>query len=416
HVRLERIPPDRSPDREADVTGDATTHAKPVIDLLVGRGPSEHHAGHPVATSGASLLGDGLAVLPAVDALDLPDVRLDPGLLQLGNRVPHEPGTHLDIVLGLIASYRLELSRLGRNEQLEQELPPPLVQPVGQALQTLGLASVQLRIAPWVVADEHLREGRIELLDVRAEVLPVLEVELILPTLLDRHRERHPVRLGLARDVGSELLVDESPGRFTRHALVERVQQSLEDHRLGVGDACRLLGGGLTGHPEELLLERPTVIERQDVERLVVSEIHPASFLTRARTGGWAPSSEPRRVRPPVRIARRTRESPRRTRSAAERQGSASSPSPGPPPPPAPWCTDRRRCRPSPRPRARRRARERDPCRPSDSRRPHRARARSRPSCWPSGGPPAGARPRCTRARPCTSLRRPRPSPPAPRP
>jgi len=41
--------------------------------------------------------------------------------------------------------------------------------------------------------------------------------------------------------------------------------EALEDQVLGVGDDRRLLGVGLTLDAEELLLERPAVVEREDV-------------------------------------------------------------------------------------------------------------------------------------------------------
>ena len=46
-------------------------------------------------------------------------------------------------------------------------------------------------------------------LDVVAELLAVLEVELVLTTLLDRHREGTPKLVGSTGDVGAELLVGE---------------------------------------------------------------------------------------------------------------------------------------------------------------------------------------------------------------
>ena len=75
-----------------------------------------------------------------------------------------------------------------------------LVQPVGQALQAPELALVELGGVVGVVADEDLREVGIELLDVLAELVAVLEVELVLAGLLDRHRELQPVLLGFARE------------------------------------------------------------------------------------------------------------------------------------------------------------------------------------------------------------------------
>ena len=144
-----------------------------------------------------------------VDALDLPDVGLDALVLDLLDRAAHQLRAQLGVVAVGVAADRLELGRLGRHEQLEEELAVVLVQPVGEALQLAELALVQLGVAVGVVADEDLREVGVERSDVVAEVVAVLEVELVLAALLDRHREIEAVRLRLAGDVAAELLVDE---------------------------------------------------------------------------------------------------------------------------------------------------------------------------------------------------------------
>lgn len=54
----------------------------------VGAAPQHHSA--PVRALGARLGGHPVAVATAVDALDLPHVRLDPGRLQLGDRPDHQ--------------------------------------------------------------------------------------------------------------------------------------------------------------------------------------------------------------------------------------------------------------------------------------------------------------------------------------
>ena len=149
-----------------------------------------------------------------------------------------------------------------------------LVQPVAEPLQPAGLTLVHPLVALGVVADQHLGEVRVERLDVRAEVLLVLEVELLLPALLDRHRQPEPRGLRVAGDVGPELLVDQDAGGLRFDALVQGPFRALVDHALGIGDPRGLLLVRLPGHTEELLLERTSMIERQDVERLVVPERH----------------------------------------------------------------------------------------------------------------------------------------------
>ena len=155
---------------------------QPVVDLLVVGAAAEQHADHALAAlAGAGLLGEHLGVRALVDALDLPDVHLDAGVLDLLDRAPHQLGAQLGVVAVGVAAHLLELRVLGRHEQLEEELAVVRVEPVGEPLQPADLALVHLGVAVGVVADEDLREVGVELLDVLAEaVLAVLEVELVL--------------------------------------------------------------------------------------------------------------------------------------------------------------------------------------------------------------------------------------------
>ena len=130
-----------------------------------------------------------LAVLARVDALDLPDVHLDPGVLDRGDRAAHQLGAQLGVVAFGVAAHARQLGVLGGHEQLEQEPAVVLVQPVGEALELASLLAVALGVAVGVVAHEHLREVRVEALDVRAEVLAVLEVEHVLAAALHGHRQ-----------------------------------------------------------------------------------------------------------------------------------------------------------------------------------------------------------------------------------
>ena len=151
-----------------------------------------------------------------------------------------------------------------------------LVEPVREPLEPLGLARVHALVAVRVVAHQHLGEVRVELLDVGAEVVAVLEVELVLARLLDRHREQQAALLRLLGHAlgGAELLVDEAAGGVRVHALLGRLEEPLEDQMLRVGDLLGLLGGRVALDSEHLLLERAAVIEREDVELSVVAEGH----------------------------------------------------------------------------------------------------------------------------------------------
>jgi hypothetical protein len=61
---------------------------------------------------------------------------------------------------------------------------------------------------------------------------------------------------------------------------------ALEDQPLGVGDRLGLLRGGIALDPEHLLLERPAVVEGQDVQLSVIAECHRIGFSSdRVRRG-----------------------------------------------------------------------------------------------------------------------------------
>jgi hypothetical protein len=164
--------------------------------------------------------------------------------------------------------------RLGRHEQLEEELAVVLVQPVGEPLEAPELAVVDLPVALGVQAHEHLREVGVEALDVLAEGVAVLEVELVLAALLDRHRELEALLLRPLGDPVAELLVDEHAGRRGVEPALHRQLHALEDQLLGVRDRRRLLLRRVALDPEHLLLEGATVIEGQDVQLAVVAERH----------------------------------------------------------------------------------------------------------------------------------------------
>ena len=106
------------------------------------------------------------------------------------------------------------------------------------------------------------------------EVGAVLEVELVLTGLLDRHRQLQPVLTSLLRNIGAELLIDQDARRGRLGPARDRLEHPLEDQSLGVGDRCGLLGGGITLDPEHLLLERSAVVEREDVQLPVVAKGH----------------------------------------------------------------------------------------------------------------------------------------------
>ena len=82
-----------------------------------------------------------------------------------------------------------------------------------------------------------------ERLDVRGELLAVLEVKLFLPAFLGGTSGVESVCRGVAQDGGAELLVDQDAGLFLGHAARDGRLEAVVDHLLGGGNLGRLLGG-----------------------------------------------------------------------------------------------------------------------------------------------------------------------------
>src|SRR2546425_975059 len=173
--------------------------------------PSRRKSAERIAgATGAPCGSDhGRAVLRAIQALDLPDVGLDPCILERVDRVDHVARPARPVVRALVAMELFELCLLRRHQELEHELPPRPMEVLGQVAQATRLATVHLRVALRVVAHEDLAEGGPERLDVARVVVAVLEVEFVLAALLRRRGGEKPPRPRVAEDRGAELLVDE---------------------------------------------------------------------------------------------------------------------------------------------------------------------------------------------------------------
>src|SRR5437899_307911 len=244
--------------------------------------PSEDDAADAGAAAAPCRSDHGRAVLRAIEALDLPDVGLYPCILELVDRVDHVARPARPVVRVLVAVELFQLRALRGHEELEHELSPRPVEVLGQVAQARRLAAVHLRVALGVVAHEDLAEGGRERLDVACVVVAVLEVELVLPALLRRRGGEKATRPRVAEDRGAELFVDEDSGARLRHATSDRGEEALVDDRLRRRDPRRLLGGERPLPAEETRLERPAVVEGEDVERSVEPEVgHDASMCRR---------------------------------------------------------------------------------------------------------------------------------------
>src|SRR4029079_14963322 len=134
-------------DREADEPLDGGGRLQPLVDLVVVGAAAEDDAHDALAPALARLPAEHLAIRALVDALDLPDVDLDPGVLDLGDRATHQLRTQLGVVAVAVAVDRLQLRLLARHEQLEQELAVVLLEPVAQALELAELRGVFALVA-----------------------------------------------------------------------------------------------------------------------------------------------------------------------------------------------------------------------------------------------------------------------------
>ncbi len=166
-----------------------------------------------------------------------------------------QAGADLAVVPPLVSAGPAELAGRRRDQQLEEEVPVPPVQPRAETGEPLGLPAVQLPVTLGVVADEHLGERRAELVDMAAELVAVLEVELGLARLLDRHRQHVTGAAGLARHARPVLLVHQDACRVTRHPAPGCLDKPLVDHFLGVGDPGPDLVRDRVGRTEQVVLE-----------------------------------------------------------------------------------------------------------------------------------------------------------------
>src|SRR4030095_16906389 len=91
----ERLPEVGAADREADEAADAGCRRQPLAHLRLVLAPAEDNAADAVPPAAARRSHDLLAVLATVEPLDLPDVRLDAGILELADRPAHEPWLEL---------------------------------------------------------------------------------------------------------------------------------------------------------------------------------------------------------------------------------------------------------------------------------------------------------------------------------
>ncbi len=205
----EGVPPDRAPDGKAGVTGNRSTGAQPTVDPGVIGAPPQNHAPHPATVVGTRHAGNGVAIGRGIHSLDLPDVRLDPRSANLADHVEHESRPYLRVVHSRISTCEGSLWLRGGHQQLEQELPIGLVQPVAQQPEACPLEFLHLDVVVGVPAHEHLGERGGKCRNVVSKVFSVFEVEHVLTRAFDRGRRRYAEFDRLPENRSPHLLVDE---------------------------------------------------------------------------------------------------------------------------------------------------------------------------------------------------------------
>src|SRR5215469_387153 len=246
----------------------------PLDDLLLVRSAAQHDAFHSVPALDLGLRHHLFARRRRIQALDLPDVRLHAATLQGRDRRHHQVGAQLPVVGSLVPAEPVKLVLRGRHQKLEHELAVPFVQPVAEPGQPLRLARIERRVALRVVPHKDLAEGRVERLDVGAEVVAVLELELLQAGLLDRHCQRDALGLRAPGDTRAELLVHQHAADIPRCVLRQRPHVRLKDDLLDLDDAVAHLCRDRCRGSEQVVLEGTTMVKRHQVERLVVAECH----------------------------------------------------------------------------------------------------------------------------------------------
>jgi hypothetical protein len=110
--------------------------------------------------------------------------------------------------------------------------------------------------------------------------LAIFEIEFVLAALLRRAGGDDAFGLGIAENGGAELFIDQDARLILWHTGVKGRFESLIDDPLGTGDLGGLCFAQRRPPTEQSGLERPAVVEGQNVERTVISTRHQAVPLS----------------------------------------------------------------------------------------------------------------------------------------
>ena len=289
---LERLAPDRAADGEPDVAVDRGPLAQPVIDLVVVGTATEDDADDAVATACAALGRDPLAVGALVDALDLPDVRLDPGVAAARrSRGASAPGaarrrsgrsrrpTEASCASSAGTRSSNKNLRSCSCSQSDSRRSRSALAPVHLARPRQGCSGR----GPWRSRGQSARCGR-------RSPSPYSKSNSLWPLFSTGIASLIPLALARLGNLcrGAELLVDERTGHGGIGATAQRRHDALEDQVLAGGDPLGFLGRRIA-LDSEALGERAAVVEGEDEELAAVAEIHVAQVLPAVRVCELSP-------------------------------------------------------------------------------------------------------------------------------
>src|ERR1700677_2217098 len=104
-----------------------------------------------------------------------------------------------------------------------------------------------------------------------AELIAVLESELVLPALFDRHGRRESLLGRVSQDGCSKFFVDQDPRLFLRYTALDGFLEAVVNYLLAGSDLSDLLRRHRFFEAEYLGPVRTSMVERQDVQRLVIT-------------------------------------------------------------------------------------------------------------------------------------------------
>src|SRR4029079_16196649 len=150
-----RIPDLVRPDTDPDEAVDGRRDLEPVPHLVFICAVTQHNAADFLAPIAPCQLDEALAVINAIEPFDLPDIRLNSGVLQRANGIEHKCRPDVSIV-SFCAPDTIELRVRRRHQELEHELLTGCSAVLRQSPESRRLTLVERSITFGVVAHQSL--------------------------------------------------------------------------------------------------------------------------------------------------------------------------------------------------------------------------------------------------------------------